>query len=138
MEAKQQVIDALRELGGVKWLKKLARTHPQSFAYLVSRLMPTAVDVTAHGDLRIRFPDLGKLDSVKIAGMVQIERAAAIAGRAVEQGRASMLAAQLAAGADADARGLPPPGESRGVSGDGALAVPSGPVALDRELRRDD
>ncbi len=45
---KMMVLGALDKLGGEKWLQKLAADHPQAFAQLLAKIMPTQVvgDVT--------------------------------------------------------------------------------------------
>jgi hypothetical protein len=45
---KMMVLAALDELGGKKYLAKLAKSHPQAFATLLGKVMPTQVvgDVT--------------------------------------------------------------------------------------------
>jgi len=40
---KMLVLGTLDELGGKRWLKKLAKEHPQTFAQLLAKIMPTQV-----------------------------------------------------------------------------------------------
>ena len=48
---KMLTLDALDALGGKKWLVKLGKTHPQVFAQLLAKIMPTQVV----GDVSHRF-----------------------------------------------------------------------------------
>lgn len=45
------VLSTLDELGGKKWLKALAKEHPQTFAQLLAKIMPTQVV----GDVSYRY-----------------------------------------------------------------------------------
>jgi hypothetical protein len=48
---KMLVLATLDELGGKRWLKKLAKEHPQTFAQLLAKIMPTQVV----GDVSYRY-----------------------------------------------------------------------------------
>lgn len=48
---KMLVLATLDELGGKRWLKKLAKDHPQTFAQLLAKIMPTQVV----GDVNYRY-----------------------------------------------------------------------------------
>lgn len=48
---KMLVLSTLEDLGGKRWLKKLAKDHPQVFAQLLAKIMPTQVV----GDVSHRF-----------------------------------------------------------------------------------
>lgn len=48
---KMMVLTALDKVGGEKYLAKLAKTHPQAFATLLGKVMPTQVV----GDVNYRY-----------------------------------------------------------------------------------
>jgi len=43
MSVKEMVLGALHELGGQKWLKKVAAEDPKAFIPLITRCMPTVI-----------------------------------------------------------------------------------------------
>lgn len=46
LNPRQSVLTAFGEVGGVRWLKKLAKKYPKDFVSLLAKAMPTDVNVT--------------------------------------------------------------------------------------------
>jgi len=55
---KEMFRQALDEEGGVKYLRKLAKTHPVAFSAAISRMIPNKVDVEQPRELIFRHPDI--------------------------------------------------------------------------------
>ena len=50
---KDQILDALDEAGGQKWLVNLAETEPSAFATLIGKVLPTQITGADNGPLVI-------------------------------------------------------------------------------------
>ena len=48
---KEQLLEALGEVGGVEYLKKIAREDPRTFCGLIGRILPTQSDGNAEQSL---------------------------------------------------------------------------------------
>lgn len=55
-EAAAQVLEALEELGGKRWLVQTARRHPSVFARLLAHVLPR--DINLSGSLSLSIDDL--------------------------------------------------------------------------------
>ena len=52
-DLKGMTLAALDKLGGIKYLTELGKNHPQSFVSLLGKILPTQVNATMDGEVKL-------------------------------------------------------------------------------------